>query len=95
VLGVALYYIAPAHVLPKSLIGLKEQLIFGILIIVVVVLLPDGLSAAVDRLSYGSWRLLRGRSRAPTAPGGGADHDDGRRWRPENNVSSRWNRSGA
>ncbi len=73
VLGVALYYIAPAHVLPKSLIGLKEQLIFGILIIVVVVLLPDGLSAAVDRLSYGSWRLLRGRSRAPATPGGGAE----------------------
>ena len=60
ILGVALYYIAPEYVLPKSYIGLKEQLIFAVLIIAVVVLLPDGLSSAVDRLSRAAWRLVRG-----------------------------------
>ena len=63
VLGVALYYIAPEYVLPKSYIGIKEQLIFAFLIIAVVVLLPDGLSSAVDRLSRATWRLARGSPR--------------------------------
>ena len=71
VLGVALYYLAPDHVLPKSLIGLKEQ--------------PDlrhphhrrrrapALTAcpAVDRLSSGHGAWCGGRSRAPAAPAGG------------------------
>jgi len=60
VLGVALYYIAPEYLLPKSFIGLKEQLIFACLIIAVVVLIPDGLSATVQRLSTAVWRLIRG-----------------------------------
>jgi ABC-type branched-subunit amino acid transport system ATPase component/ABC-type branched-subunit amino acid transport system permease subunit len=63
ILGVALYYIAPSYVLPKSYIGLKEELIFACLIIAVVVLLPDGLSSAVDRLTRAVWRLIRGSPR--------------------------------
>jgi branched-chain amino acid transport system permease protein len=60
VFGIALYYIAPEYVLPKSYVGLKEELIFGCLIIAVVVLLPDGLSSAVERVSNAAWRLVRG-----------------------------------
>jgi len=67
VLGVALYYIAPNYLLPKSLIGLKEELIFALLIIVIVVLLPDGLSSATDRLSRGVWRLVRREGTPPDA----------------------------
>jgi branched-chain amino acid transport system permease protein len=60
ILGVALYYIAPEYLLPKSYIGLKQQLIFACLIIAIVVLLPDGLSATLDRITNAIYRLFRG-----------------------------------
>jgi branched-chain amino acid transport system permease protein len=60
ILGVALYSIAPEYVLPKSYIGLKQDLIFACLIIVVVVVLPDGLSSAVERVWTAVSRLARG-----------------------------------
>ncbi len=60
ILGTALYFIGPYYLLPKSYVGLKENLIFACLIIAVVVLLPDGLSAAVDRLTRAVSRLARG-----------------------------------
>ncbi len=69
VLGIALYYVAPEYLLPKSLIGLKQQLIFACLLIVIVVLLPDGLASGFDRLWQAATRRFRRGDAVPIASG--------------------------
>jgi branched-chain amino acid transport system permease protein len=69
VLGTALYFLGPRYLLPHSVTGLWQQLIFAVMIVVVVVTLPDGLASAVGRASAAVWRRVGGRDQRTGGPG--------------------------
>jgi len=65
ILGVSLYWLAPHYLLPHGVIGLWGQLVFAAVIIVVVVLVPDGLASGLDQLARRIWRMARGEGSRP------------------------------